>query len=346
MYMQTSLNIKMVLLRGIDYFLNSAFIIMLTVLAALFIVAPIENHYKNNSLAEYFIFLILYLVVAFIYYFVFELLVGRTLSKFVTQTQVVDLNGQKISAKAAFIRTISRATPFNEFSIFFLNGRTFHDKFSDTFVVPSGDLPIGSRLPKKVNIIATVLICLLFVSPIIGIFGYSAYIELTGGDRIYVPNNLPSDFRLLSAKSVKHYDSSYEELVYLGNGRRVVMTWQIAGFEYDPDVDCSYMEPTVDTSYSKVTIDNAFVCKQIANRKDEGRTDGWYSLYKTEPYKALPVSDSAKLQIADYYLKSPPYRLNIKVESGGLSDQEVLAMYRGGFTEKTLGAISKDASNP
>lgn len=343
--MQTKLSLKMVLLRGINYIFNIVFIFMFSIVAGLFIVSPLSNRFKFSDIADYLVFFAVYLLVAFVYYFVFELLIGRTFAKFITQTQVIDSNGQKISTKAAFIRTICRAIPFDELSIFFLNGRTFHDKFSDTLVVPSGDLPRASRLPKVANIIATVFICILFVSPVVGIVGYTAYIELTGGDRISVPNNLPEDFRLLSAKSIEQNDRSYAELVYLGAGRRVVMTWQIAGFDYDPKEDCSYMQPTAGAGYAKVNINDAFTCKQIASSVEDGRHDGWFSVYKTENYKNLKYIDSEKLQIADYYLRKPPYRLNIKVEKGSLSEQEVLAMYRGGFTEKTLADIKKDASN-
>lgn len=69
-----------------------------------------------------------------IYYNVFEILFDRTVGKFITQTIVVDEQGEKPDHEKILIRSLCRLIPFNPFSILFL-GRGWHDSISKTYVV-------------------------------------------------------------------------------------------------------------------------------------------------------------------------------------------------------------------
>jgi uncharacterized RDD family membrane protein YckC len=58
---------------------------------------------------------------------------GRTIGKFITGTQVINVNGMKPNASEVFLRTVSRLVPFDAFS--FLGENGWHDTWSDTRVV-------------------------------------------------------------------------------------------------------------------------------------------------------------------------------------------------------------------
>ena len=68
------------------------------------------------------------------YYFVMESLTGRTVGKLLTRTRVVMEDGSKLTATAAFQRTLSRIIPFEAFS-FFGGGPGLHDRLATTRVV-------------------------------------------------------------------------------------------------------------------------------------------------------------------------------------------------------------------
>ncbi len=69
------------------------------------------------------------------YYLIFELVTGRTPGKLLTNTKVVDLNGNKPDFKTVLIRSLSRAVPFEPFSFFGDTDKGWHDKWSKTRVV-------------------------------------------------------------------------------------------------------------------------------------------------------------------------------------------------------------------
>lgn len=79
------------------------------------------------------------LLVAFTYYFGFEVTTGRTLGKYLTGTQVVDTLGNKPTTKAIVVRTLCRAIPFEMLS-FLPSDSGWHDSFSGTKVVLVRDL--------------------------------------------------------------------------------------------------------------------------------------------------------------------------------------------------------------
>jgi uncharacterized RDD family membrane protein YckC len=70
----------------------------------------------------------------FMYNFVFELLFGKTIGKFLTGTKVVDNDEKKPTFKTLLIRNLCRLIPFDAFSyLIFETG--WHDSISKTTVV-------------------------------------------------------------------------------------------------------------------------------------------------------------------------------------------------------------------
>lgn len=77
---------------------------------------------------------IYFFLLYFGYHFLFEYFFGRTPGKFITNTRVTGLNGNKLTIKELLKRNICRLIPFDNLS--FLFGTTgWHDSISDTLVV-------------------------------------------------------------------------------------------------------------------------------------------------------------------------------------------------------------------
>lgn len=93
----------------------------------------------HNSLDNYETYLF-NSIAMFFYYFLTELFFSRSLSKFFTQTIVIDLNGLKPSFIKILARSALRIVPFEQFT--FLRGRKqgLHDENSNTFVVVKSKL--------------------------------------------------------------------------------------------------------------------------------------------------------------------------------------------------------------
>lgn len=73
--------------------------------------------------------------IALFYYNVFEIFSARTVGKLVTQTIVVDENGEKPNHETIMVRSLCRLIPFNALSIIGFPARTWHDSISKTYVV-------------------------------------------------------------------------------------------------------------------------------------------------------------------------------------------------------------------
>jgi uncharacterized RDD family membrane protein YckC len=73
--------------------------------------------------------------IALVYYNVFEIFFARTVGKFITQTIVVDENGEKPNHERILIRTICRLIPFETLSFIGMPARGWHDSISKTYVV-------------------------------------------------------------------------------------------------------------------------------------------------------------------------------------------------------------------
>ncbi|GAA3519337.1 hypothetical protein GCM10022393_36900 [Aquimarina addita] len=76
------------------------------------------------------------LLLYFGYYIVLENIFGQTIGKFITNTKVTDLKGEKPNMGQIANRTLCRFIPFDPLTFFFnREGMKFHDTFSKTTVV-------------------------------------------------------------------------------------------------------------------------------------------------------------------------------------------------------------------
>jgi uncharacterized RDD family membrane protein YckC len=89
------------------------------------------------------------LITMFVYYFLFELITGRTIGKFFTGTIVLNLDdNKKASIEKIIGRTLCRFIPFDIFSFLSNNPYGWHDTLSETFVTTTKEkhyLETGKR---------------------------------------------------------------------------------------------------------------------------------------------------------------------------------------------------------
>lgn len=120
-----------------------AFYILVTIVfgiggAALFASGTINDlstdEQVNDSLGGVLGIYFFFFAVFFLYYVLFEGTKGKTLGKFITKTKVVCENGEAMSFKKAFVRSLCRLVPFEAISIFF-GAQMWHDKWTGTMVV-------------------------------------------------------------------------------------------------------------------------------------------------------------------------------------------------------------------
>jgi uncharacterized RDD family membrane protein YckC len=100
------------------------------------------TNFETNTVLQYSITI----AIALFYYNVFEIIVARTVGKYVTQTIVVDKNGEKPNSDTILVRSLCRLIPFNAFSFLFISGRGWHDTISKTYVVNKKLLDEKKRL--------------------------------------------------------------------------------------------------------------------------------------------------------------------------------------------------------
>jgi uncharacterized RDD family membrane protein YckC len=84
-----------------------------------------------NKIEEYGIAAVIHLL----YYNVFEIFFARTMGKFITNTVVVDINGEKPGSQEILIRSLCRLIPFDAFSFLGAPDKGWHDSISKTYVV-------------------------------------------------------------------------------------------------------------------------------------------------------------------------------------------------------------------
>jgi uncharacterized RDD family membrane protein YckC len=134
-------------------FLNWFFDTVIQVLLFLFlftIIATIAHSYGNKELPGYLLVnpvgqYTFVSIIRLVYYISMETLFGRTVGKFVTNTIVVDENGNIPSHQVVLIRTLCRLIPFYELSFFGIPTRAWHDRISKTYVVDKRKLDQGKR---------------------------------------------------------------------------------------------------------------------------------------------------------------------------------------------------------
>ena len=88
-------------------------------------------NFIKNDIAQY----TFVTCIALFYYNVFEIFFARTVGKFITQTIVVDENGEKPNHETILVRTLCRLIPFEILSFLGMPARGWHDRISKTYVV-------------------------------------------------------------------------------------------------------------------------------------------------------------------------------------------------------------------
>lgn len=114
------------------------------------IIVTIAHSYGNKTLASYLLLnpigqFTFGAIIRLIYYIFLETLTARTLGKVITQTIVVDENGNPPTHEVILIRSLCRLIPFYEVSFFGIPPRGWHDSLSKTFVVDKRMLEEAKR---------------------------------------------------------------------------------------------------------------------------------------------------------------------------------------------------------
>ncbi|MGC4041259.1 MAG: RDD family protein [Flavobacterium sp.] len=135
--------------RFLNWFLDTIMLVLLSVFFIV-IIAAIAGAYGNKTLPVYLISnpigqFTFVTVIRLIYYVFLETLVGSTIGKLVSQTKVVDVNGNLASHETILIRTLCRLIPFYEISFFGIPPRGWHDSISKTYVVDKRKLEEAQR---------------------------------------------------------------------------------------------------------------------------------------------------------------------------------------------------------
>lgn len=125
--------------RFLNWVLDTIALILIAVIFIV-IISVIAKSYGNKTLLPYLVVhpigqYTFVTIIRLMYYICFETWFGRTAGKFVTQTIVVDENGERVAHEVILIRTICRLIPFYELSYLFNPNRWWHDIISKTYVV-------------------------------------------------------------------------------------------------------------------------------------------------------------------------------------------------------------------
>jgi uncharacterized RDD family membrane protein YckC len=265
-----------------------------------------------------------FIPLVFLYYFIGERYLGRTLGKYITATQVIDKQNFPIKSKQIIIRTIARLVPFDELAILGYDRTTLHDKFSNTRVVPSHLLPTNQQ-PRWNKTLKIVTILLILLLP-----GYEGYQTVTGGERFDLPSQMPEKMKLTSFKTVSNDKADYYVMTYTGNTQSLQITRLIAGYNFDPSQICGYTIPTAGDLISS-PISKDLTCTKIATSKT------------TYVYQVTSMSTDPSIQqiTPDYYFDIPPYRYMIKATKGTITRDEIMQMLNN-LTEVTQQQLQEE----
>jgi uncharacterized RDD family membrane protein YckC len=130
--------------RFFNYFIDNIIISYglgwVTGAAVGFVVAKIDPEFayrtfvQKESLALFYTFMYLIAIINYLFYYTVceKLFNGFTLAKLITGTKAVKISGEKLTARDALLRSLSRIVPFKAFSGF--GGHPWHDTWTDTMV--------------------------------------------------------------------------------------------------------------------------------------------------------------------------------------------------------------------
>lgn len=125
--------------RFVNYLLDLIFVTIITTITVAITITILNSVHiaQNNKPLPY----VLSFGIFFLYYFILEACTGKTIAKYITRTRVITEQGGKPSFAKAFIRSLCRFIPFDNFSfIVSSNPIGWHDSIAGTFVVREKDL--------------------------------------------------------------------------------------------------------------------------------------------------------------------------------------------------------------
>jgi len=120
----------------IDMFMQVILLFIILVFVIAFAEAnsnkAIQNYLMNmNTIGQY----TLTSCIVLLYYNIFEIAFARTIGKFITQTIVVDENGNAPDHQTILVRSLCRLIPLYGISLLGMPPRGWHDSISKTYVV-------------------------------------------------------------------------------------------------------------------------------------------------------------------------------------------------------------------
>jgi len=120
--------------RLINFMIDTFIILIL--LMIIYIIATVLSGF--NFYFEHWLGLIL-MIAYFLYYFLFEMLSGKTPGKMVSGTMVIHRKGKKLKIRHIFFRTLVRFVGLDIYSYLFGTEVGLHDKLSNTLVIKEFD---------------------------------------------------------------------------------------------------------------------------------------------------------------------------------------------------------------
>ncbi|MGZ8557268.1 MAG: RDD family protein [Chitinophagaceae bacterium] len=125
--------------RFANYIIDVLFLYALVILAAIVmaILNPVALDSFNEedtgfNVVDQLAGLLLYALYMFAMEAIFK---GKSLGKLITGTRAVNEDGTNVSPRAAMLRGLSRAVPFNAFSALGTPSFPWHDKWTNTYVI-------------------------------------------------------------------------------------------------------------------------------------------------------------------------------------------------------------------
>ncbi|HEX4799502.1 MAG TPA: RDD family protein [Candidatus Paceibacterota bacterium] len=160
------------------------------------------------------------LVALFMYHFIFEALLQKTIGKMITGTKVVSIGGEKPSLSALARRSFARYIPFESVSfLFYGNYPTvgWHDRFSGTLVVPDNFTPeqiwsiyrggVGKqKLRYFVSLISMIVLVGIFYVVVLGMYVLIYVTFIPYDENKCEDARLKSTLENVSAQAQLYYD--------------------------------------------------------------------------------------------------------------------------------------------
>lgn len=111
------------------------FVLGMMVVSATIGFAGFAEKVRANQAVFYAAYAVLFLFNYWLYFFVSEILTGKTLAKALTKTRVVTAAGEAPTAGSIALRSLCRMIPFEQLSFLGKESIGWHDKLSRTRVV-------------------------------------------------------------------------------------------------------------------------------------------------------------------------------------------------------------------